>query len=264
MTPRPPREPISISTLTGQLLSLGVVPGGVLLVHTSFSRVAPVEKGPLGLIEALLTALGPQGTLVMPSMSDDDDTPFDRATTPCLAMGVVADTFRTLPGVLRNDSPHAFGALGPHAPAITADQPMGLPHAPQSPVGRCHDLDAQILLLGVDHDADTTLHLAEAVAGVRYRAAKHFHYYREGIPTRHDYLETDHCCERFTLVNDWLESEGAQRRAQVGHALARLAPSRTIVRLATAHLRRDETLFLHPPGTDPECDAARESLASAT
>lgn len=69
--------------LIDQLLALGVQPGGILIVHTAFSKVAPVEGGPRGLIEALRSALGPEGTLVMPSLSDDDDHPFDPKETPC-------------------------------------------------------------------------------------------------------------------------------------------------------------------------------------
>jgi aminoglycoside 3-N-acetyltransferase len=88
-----PYETISRKQLTQQLLDLGVKPGGVLLVHCSFSQVKPIENGPLGLIAALQAALGPDGTLVMPSMTDDDDHPFDPQRTPCIGMGVVADTY---------------------------------------------------------------------------------------------------------------------------------------------------------------------------
>ncbi|TMJ93291.1 MAG: AAC(3) family N-acetyltransferase, partial [Actinobacteria bacterium] len=66
---------IPLAVVTEQLLALGVKPGGVLVVHTSFSKVGPIEDGPQGLIAALRDALGPAGTLVMPSMSDDDDYP---------------------------------------------------------------------------------------------------------------------------------------------------------------------------------------------
>lgn len=44
---------IQVSEVTDQLRTLGVRPGGVLLVHTSFRAVRPVEGGPHGLIEAL-------------------------------------------------------------------------------------------------------------------------------------------------------------------------------------------------------------------
>ena len=43
-------------TLIQQLLELGVQPGGVLLVHTAFSKVKPIEGGPVGLISALHSA----------------------------------------------------------------------------------------------------------------------------------------------------------------------------------------------------------------
>jgi len=49
------------------LRALGVRPGGVLLVHTSFRAVSPVRGGPLGLIGALRAAVGRDGTLVMRS-----------------------------------------------------------------------------------------------------------------------------------------------------------------------------------------------------
>jgi len=239
---------------------MGVRPGGVLVVHTAFSRVRPVEGGPLGLIEALRSTLGPGGTLVMPAMADDDIHPFDPAASPCRTMGVVADTFWRLPGVLRTNSPHAFAAVGPHAAAITRDQPVDVPHGPDSPVGRVHDLDGQVLLLGVGHDANTTLHLAENLAGVRYRRQSVATVLVGGEVTRCHYGETDHCCENFALMDEWLAAEGLQRRGTVGHGEARLVRSRDLVRVALERLRRDETAFLHPPGQCGECDEAHSSL----
>lgn len=243
-----------------QLLTLGVRTGGVLLVHTAFSRVRPVEGGPLGLIEALRAAVGPGGTLAMPSMADDDEHVFDPATTPCAGMGVVADTFRRLPGVLRSDSPHAFAAIGPQADRITAPHPVEIPHGPDSPVGRIHDLDGQVLLLGVGHDANTTVHLAENLAGVRYRLASVATVLVDGRLTRRRYDEVDHCCRNFSLLDGWLEARGRQRRGLVGRGEARLADSRAIVHTAIARLREEETVFLHPPGICAECDQARASL----
>src|SRR3954467_9828279 len=129
--------------IVGQLRALGVELGGVLVVHTAFSKVAPVVGGPGGLIEALRAALGPEGTLVMPSMCDDDERPFDFRWSSCRGLGVVADTFWRLPGVLRSDSPHAFAAIGPGAAQITAPHPIDVPHGPDSPPGRVHALDGQ-------------------------------------------------------------------------------------------------------------------------
>ena len=254
------RRTISQRELTSQLLALGVEQGAILLVHTAFSRVAPVEGGPHGLIAAIKDTLGPNGTLAMPSMTDDDEHPFDPAKTPCMGMGVVADTFWKLPGVVRSDSPHAFAASGPRAAEITAPHPIDVPHGHESPVGRIYELGGQVLLLGVGHDANTTIHLAEAMAGVRYRRPKHLTIIRGGRPTRYDYNEIDHCCENFNLMDQWLEQVQRQRRGTVGYAEARIIRSRDIVEIAVGHIRGNETAFLHPHGVDIQCDEARTSI----
>src|SRR5690242_13903834 len=107
---------ISTAEVAHQLRRLGVEPGGVLLVHTSFRAVRPVANGPAGLIQALRDALGPVGTLVMPSWTGTDDEPFDPRTTPASPdLGIVADTFWRLRGVLRSDHLQAFAAVGPQA-----------------------------------------------------------------------------------------------------------------------------------------------------
>jgi aminoglycoside 3-N-acetyltransferase len=239
-------------TFASQLRSIGVQPGGVLLVHTALSKV---DADPRDLIAALLAALGPTGTLVMPSMADDDDVPFDRTRMPCRAVGLVADTFWRMPGVLRSDSPHAFAAKGPHAARITAPHPVDIPHGLDSPPGRVFELDGSVLLLGVGHDCNTTIHVAEHLAGVRYRQPKYATVLENGKAKRYEYGETDHCCERFALLDEWLSDK--QVLGSVGKGQARLARSRDIVEAGLARLRQAETVFLHPAGACAECDLAR-------
>ena len=258
------RVEIGRDEVAAQLRALGVEEGGTLLVHTSFRAVRPVEGGPHGLIEAIRDALGPRGTLVMPSWTGDDEAIFDPRTTPASAdLGVVADTFWRLPGVVRSDHPFALAAAGPRAQRVTADSLPLPPHTPESPVGRVHDLDGQVLLLGVGHDADTTLHLAELLGGVPYRVPKHITVLREGRPARVEYGENDHCCERFALADGWLRARGLQREGRVGHALARLARSRDVVAVALERLAGDPLVFLHPADAGcEECDEARASAAA--
>ena len=254
---------LDVPALVEQLRALGVRPGQTLQVHTAFSRVGPVAGGPRGLIDALRAAIGTTGTLVMPSMTDDDDHPFDPLRTPCRGMGVTADTFWRLPGVLRSDSPHTFAAAGPLAARMTAPHPIAPPHGADSPVGRVWEAGGLVLLLGVGHDANTTAHLAETLAGVRYARPAHVTVLRDGVATRVDYAEADHCCGRFALLDDWLVERGLQRTGPVGAAAARLAAARDIVDVALERLRADETVFLHPPGVDAACDAAWDSLRPA-
>jgi aminoglycoside N3'-acetyltransferase len=257
-------EALSQAEVAAQLRHLGVKHGGVLLVHTSFRAVRPVEGGPSGLIEALRQAVGPDGTLVMPSWTELDDEPFDALNTPSARdLGVVAQTFWRRPGVRRSDHFHAFAAEGPQAEVITAD-PLPLPpHIPASPVGRVHELDGQVLLLGVGHDANTTLHLAELLAGVPYRTPSYCTVLENGRATRVDYGENNHCCARFALADDWLRSRGLQTEGRVGRAHSRLSSSRHLVSVALEHLSLNPLLFLHPvdAGCD-ECDQARQTVVA--
>ncbi|WP_119388523.1 AAC(3)-IV family aminoglycoside N-acetyltransferase [Taklimakanibacter lacteus] len=249
--------------LVRQLRSLGVAEGDILLVHTSFRTVGPVEGGPLGLISALRGALGPAGTLVMPSWSGEDDEPFDPLNSPSASdLGVTAQMFWRQPGVLRSDHFHAFAAAGPAAEAILAD-PLPLPpHGPLSPVGRVHERDGKILLLGVGHDGNTTLHLAELMADVPYRTPGYCTVLHDGRKQRIDYGENNHCCRRFALADGWLRDAGLQDEGPVGQAPSRLMRAHDLVRLALAQLARDRLLFLHGPEDHcHECDEARASIS---
>jgi aminoglycoside 3-N-acetyltransferase len=127
--------------LVAQLRALGVRPGMILLAHTSFRAVRPVEGGPSGLIAALREALGPQGTLVMPSMTGSKATePFDPALTPATGMGGGGHLL----------APAAFGAaITPPPPSprwtggayLTRPQPSFPVHGTESLVGWLHALD---------------------------------------------------------------------------------------------------------------------------
>jgi aminoglycoside 3-N-acetyltransferase-4 len=144
---------------------------------------------------------------------------------------------------------------------VAAPQPLDPPHGPDSPVGRVHALAGSILLLGVGHDVDTTVHLAEVLAGAPYGVEKWCTVLEDGQAVRRSYREHDHCTQRFALVEPILRQRGEQAEGRVGHAAARLVRSCDVVGAALALLRPDPTVFLHPRGAGcGECDRAWESL----
>ena len=61
-----PKQLLSVDAAADQLRVMGVRPGQVLQVHTAFSNVGPMDRGPQGLIEALRAALGDGGTWSCP------------------------------------------------------------------------------------------------------------------------------------------------------------------------------------------------------
>lgn len=181
------RRPVTAESLFAELRSLGIQAGDIVIVHASLSALGWVNGGPVAVIEALLRAVGPSGTLVMPTQSaglTDPETweappvphawldairdtmpAYDPRITPTRGMGSIAELFRTWPGALRSDHPStSFAALGPHARDITQNHPLEDPLGRGSPLGTLYRLAAKVLLIGVDFDRCTALHLAEDMA----------------------------------------------------------------------------------------------------
>lgn len=246
--------------LVEQLRALGVREGGVLLVHSSYRAVRPVVDGPLGLIAALREAVGPAGTLAMPSATGEDDLPFDPTTTANREdLGIVPSLFWQQPGVVRSAHFDAVAAVGPRAEWVTGGPFVLPPAAPGGAIDRIREAGGQILLLGVGQDANTTLHLAELLGGAPYRSA--FHYTRADR-VRVDYGENDSCCGKFALADEWLRAEGLQREGRIGNAHARLIEAEDLIRVAVPRIQMDPLVFLHGPDQGcEECDEARESLS---
>ncbi len=253
---------VDVAAVATQLHTLGVEPGGVLLVHTSYRAVRPVEGGPLGLIAALREAIGSDGTLVMPTMTSGE-TIFDPRATPSDGMGITAELFWRQSGVVRSTHPGgSFAAAGPLAERICAPQPLAPPHGRESPPGRVHELDGQVLLLGVTHAESTLLHVAESIAGVPYSVEHPCLVDLDGRPTSIVIAETDHCCRGFSRMDAWLDARGLQREGPIAHAAAKLSKAKDIVAVALEHLAQDPLVFLCPAEADcGECDAARASAA---
>src|SRR5205085_4877227 len=100
--------------MSQDLRRLGVRAGGILLVHSSLRSLGFVPGGALTVIRALRDALGPEGTLVLPTHTWEwmsaGSRHFDARTTPS-CVGVITETFRGLPGVVRSLHPtHSVAA----------------------------------------------------------------------------------------------------------------------------------------------------------
>ena len=82
--------------------------------------------------------------------------------TPTRKMGIIAESFRKQEGVLRSAHPHvSFCAFGARAREITNNHSLAFGMGEESPLARVYDLGGHVLLLGVGHDRDSSLHLAE-------------------------------------------------------------------------------------------------------
>ena len=258
-------RPATVESLQADLAALGVKAGTVLMVHSSLSVLGYVAGGPPTVIEALIGALGPAGTLVMPTHSGDLSDPaewrappvppawhqtmrdsmpaYDPAVTPTWHMGAVAENFRTQPGVKRSAHPRqSCAARGSDADRIVGHHALDCGMGEQSPLARLYDFGASILLLGVLHDRNTSLHLAEyrarfpskriAPAGspVMIDGARRWHVVDDLAFNDDDFAE---------LGLDYERETGLVAIGRVGQATARLMPIRPLVDYAVRWLERN-------------------------
>ena len=182
----------------------------------------------------------------MPSMTADDDHPFDPRATSCIGMGIVAQTFWQLPGVLRSDSPHAFAAAGPQAARITAPHPVDVPHGLDSPVGRVYELDGQVLLLGVDHTANTTIHLGEYMRRARYRRKKYVTLLKRAAYPGSITLRLITAARTSALSMAGWKAKGCSAAGRWARLEARLVRSSDVIRVVTEKFNRTRPSFSIP------------------
>ena len=137
------------------------------MVHASLRSLGPVEGGARAVVEAILDALGPKGTMLM-MIAADDDEPFDRLRTEADEdNGILAEVFRTFPGVEVNDHPACrFAALGACATYLLEPQPLNDYYGIGSPLERLVEHRGAVLRLGSDPDTVTLTHYAENLARV--------------------------------------------------------------------------------------------------
>jgi aminoglycoside 3-N-acetyltransferase len=157
---------ITRTDLVAGLRCLGLAPGDLVQVHASLSAFGHVAGGADAVVDALLEAVGPTGTVMMPTFNHGAADLFDLRTTPSIN-GAVTEALRGRPLAHRSLHPtHSLAAIGPLAELLTRDHLAAGTFGLTSPLGRLAALGGKILLLGVGMNVNTMAHIGETLYGV--------------------------------------------------------------------------------------------------
>jgi aminoglycoside 3-N-acetyltransferase len=161
------------------LREVGLAPGDTLMFHSSLSSMGHVVGGPHAFIEGCLDAVGPQGTVAVPTLCNwrpgEEPEVFSRwdpRSSPSY-VGRITDVFWRRPDALRSDhATHSVAAIGARAAELTAGHgasgrrlgPFGEgAFAQESPWQRLVDWNATYCFIGVTMQVATAVHLVETL-----------------------------------------------------------------------------------------------------
>jgi aminoglycoside 3-N-acetyltransferase len=246
-------------TLKADFKALGIAADMTVMLHSSMKALGGwVVGGPAAVILALEECLGQTGTLVMPTHSGDLSDPakwrfppvkeswwetiretmpaFEPDLTPTRMMGQIPECFRKQNGVIRSGHPQvSFAAWGAKKTAIINGHALPNSLGEGSPLARLYEQDRWVLLLGVDHGNNTSIHLAE------YRATflgktiitNTAPVWVDGAKKWAEFEDIELDSEDFDRIGEDFERETDYvRRGKIANADARLMPVKPLIDFA--------------------------------
>ena len=254
-------------TIAGDLRSLGLARGDRVVVHSSLRAVSPVEGGAEAVVDALLDVLGPEGLLVVPAFTYDTER-FDPTVEPGRT-GAVAEAVRLRPDAVRSLHPaHSVAALGAGADELCAGHELLAGTDVDSPLDRLARAGGCVLLLGVGHIVNTTVHVGEFRADMAYLEIPfspewpRVHEIVAGGETRIvEYDRFPGCSRAFGIVERGLRERSAIRDGLVGRAISQLVRGEDVIGETVALLGRDPAALLCTDSRCYRCPRAREALS---
>ncbi len=278
----------SVDQIASDLTDLGVPKGASLLVHTSMRSVGKIANGADGLIEAMQAAVGPEGTIMAPTFTlqfcdpaewasppeteaeieriREQPAHFEIDTTPSdqPRMGIFSEILRRHPDAIRSDHPTlSFAALGKSAASLTSNAPFHYPLGSDSPLARLHNMDGWVLLVGVGHEVNTSIHLAEVWANAPYTHNR-FSRVKSGANAYSSMQGEPGCSDGFEKIELVLRQGRIMRRGYIGNASCRLMRQRELVSMAIAMLKGNSESLLCDRHSCRDCKLARSFTAAGT
>lgn len=246
------------------LKALGLKNGDNVMVHCSLSSIGFVCGGPEIIIRSLLEACGNDGTVMMPTQSWKNLDPetgvhwlepkewwdqirenwpaYDKRITPTNTMGAVSEMFRQWPGTERSDHPaRSVAANGKNALFLTENHDLSDIFGETSPLAKLYKLGGKVLLIGVDYDKNTSLHLADVRAEYpgKHNTTEHSALMENGkrVWKAYETLAVDG--EDFVEIGKAFEEKHPVKKVTLGNAVLRFMDMKELVDFAVEWIEKN-------------------------
>ncbi len=164
---------ITKKNLINDIMNMGIESTDKVMIHSSMKSIGDVEGGADTVVDAFMEYVC-DGMIMMPThtwaqMSESYNV-FDPATEPA-CVGIIPNIFMKRPGVVRSLHPtHSMAVWGNGAAEyIAGEENCTTPCTPGGCWDRLRDINAKILLVGVNHIKNTYIHSVEEVFDVPER-----------------------------------------------------------------------------------------------
>jgi aminoglycoside 3-N-acetyltransferase len=219
---------LQAGSLTKVLAEMNILPGDILMVHSSLKAIEQWGWSEAEIIDFLLGYLGTSGTLAMPThpkLSYDEGRYIYNVRRSPSTVGLLTEIFRRRKSSIRSHFPFsAAAAQGKRAEELILPHKKSYaPHDEHSPYAKLADFGGKVLGLGVGLDRMTIIHVAEDVM-------------RDKLPI-HNFYE---------LRKVWVEADGEQQCMEVHHRAEwlwwYLAKFRWMYQMYKANLVREQKI----------------------
>ena len=243
-----------------------------MIVHASLSSFGEIRGGAETLLGGLLMTTDGMmmpaftyKTMIIPEEGPQDNgmaygsgrdnnrmAEFFQAPMPVdTTIGVTAETFRKQPYSKRSDHP-ILSFAGVNVEEALKAQTL---QEPLAPIRLLSEQDALVLLLGVDHTVNTSIHYAEELAGrkqfIRWALTS------DGVRECPNFPG---CSDGFEQASPYLEDITQQTR--IGEAQIRVIPLQAMIERLTDLIIADPLALLCKRSDCERCDAVRHSLVT--
>lgn len=233
------------------LKNLGLQEGDIVLLHSSYLSLGPIEGGPETLVNAFLELLGPSGTLLVPVFG---------------ALGIVTEVVRNHPQAVISSAPvGTLAGIGAKARDICADHwQADTVHGENTPFLKMAELGGYVCLLGVDQDRNTTLHSVEALLHLPYLGTVTRTFVTpngESLTKTWKYYPGPH--RDFIGLDRHFRDFGILTEGDVGQARVRLIRAQAMLEIAAELGGQNPAFALCDNPNCPDCVRQRAALFTA-